>query len=68
MDVCVPGQDRPLITLKIVRTHMGMQMAPVVVVVATTFVGGIVTVADVSHSNGRSFDTRETSHTGELLS
>jgi len=55
IDVGLPGQDRPLVTLEIVRPHMRMQVAPVaigddgvVAVVVTTFVGGIAIMADGS--------------------
>jgi len=54
IDVGLPGQDCPLVTLEIVQPHMRMQVAPVdiggdrVVVVVATFVGGIAMMADGS--------------------
>jgi len=50
IDVGLPGQDRSFITLEIVRTHVRMQVAPVVVggsrvVVVATFVVGMVMMA-----------------------
>jgi hypothetical protein len=76
IDVSLPGQNRPFVTLEIVRTHVRVQVAPVavgggsVVGVVAAFVGGVVMMADRSHirGNGRSFDTGETGHTGKLLS
>jgi len=53
VDVSLPGQDCSFVTLEIVRTHVRIQVAPVVVggskiVVATAVVRGIVMVADRS--------------------
>jgi len=50
VDVGLPGQDRSFITLEIVRTHVRMQVAPVVVgsgrvvvvAVVATFIVGVV--------------------------
>lgn len=56
IDVCLPGQDCPLVTLEIVWAHVRMQVTSVVVgdgrvvaVVVATFVGTIVTVTDGSN-------------------
>ena len=75
IDVGFPGQDRSFVTLEVVRTHVRMQVAPVIVgssrvVVATAFVWGIVITTNRSHirGKGRSLDARETGHAGELLS
>ena len=55
IDVGLPGQDCPLVTLEIVRPHVRMQVAPVaitndrvVAVVVATFVGGIAMMPDGS--------------------
>jgi len=53
IDVCLPGQDCSFVTLEIVRTHVGVQVAPVTVsngrVVVAAFVGGIAMMADGSN-------------------
>ena len=74
IDVGLPGQNCSFIALKVVWTHVGMQVAPVMindgrVVVVTTFVGDIAMVADGTNvrTNGGSFDARKTGHAGELL-
>jgi len=44
IDVCLPGQDGPFVTLEVVRAHVRMHMAPVVAGdggVVTAFVWGI---------------------------
>ena len=49
IDVGLSGQDRPFVTLEIVRSHMRMQVAPVAVGdgrVVATFIGRIAMVAD----------------------
>ena len=76
IDVSLPGQDCPFVTPEIVRTHVRMQVAPVIVggsrivTDVAAFVGGMVMMADRSdiRINGRSFDAREAGHAGELLS
>jgi len=76
IDIGLPGQDRSLVTLEIVWTHVRMQVAPmavgdggVIVVVVTTFTKAIAMVADGTNigSNGRGLNTGETGHSGELL-
>jgi len=53
IDVGLPGQDCSFVTLEIVRTHVGVQVAPVTVsngrVVVAAFVGGIAMMADGSN-------------------
>lgn len=73
IEVGLPGQDCSFVTLEIIRTHVRMQVAPVVVgdgrVVATTFVGAIETMTGESNvrSNRWCLDARKAGHAGELL-
>ena len=51
IDVGLPGQDCPFVTLEIVQPHMRMQVAPVAIGddrVVATFVGGIAIMTDGS--------------------
>jgi len=55
INIGLPGQNRSFVTLEIVRTHVRVQVAPVivggskVVAVVAAFIGGVVMMADGSH-------------------
>lgn len=72
IDVHLPGQNGTFVTLEVVRTHVRMEVTPVVVGNrrVSGFVGGVVVMtkgADVG-SKRWSLDARKTGHTTELLS
>lgn len=75
IDVCLPGQNRPFVALKVVWTHVRMQMAPVVVgnsrvVIVAWIVGGVAMMTDGTdiRRNGGSLDARKAGHATKLLS
>ena len=55
IDICLPGQNCSFVALEVVRTHVRMQVAPVVVgngrwiVIDARFVEGIVVMTGGTH-------------------